>query len=134
MGELIAALVALVVPVTDRCDALSALDVVRTAAWTTSDEVLLSRIYGPEVGRDDMARLRAWRERGIAVAGARTLRASCRHVGAASVEVVERLGPTVAMLADGSRHTLPSAGWNRRVVTMGRADGTWRILRVGPAD
>lgn len=134
MGELIAALVALVVPATGRCDALSALDVVRAMAWTSSDEVLLGRIYGPEAGRDDVARLRAWRERGIVVEGTRTLRASCREIGASSVEVVERLGPTVAVLADGSRRTLPAGGWNRRIVTIGSADGAWRILRVRPAD
>ncbi|WP_146825085.1 hypothetical protein [Aeromicrobium flavum] len=130
MGELIAALVALVLPATGRCDALAALDVVRAAAWTSGDERMLSHVYGPEAGRTDLARLDAWRERGVRLEGARTVRASCHDGGAGGVEVVERLGPTVAVLPDGGHRTLPADGWSRRVVTLEREQGRWRIARV----
>ncbi|MCL3836697.1 hypothetical protein [Aeromicrobium duanguangcaii] len=130
MGEWIAALVALVVPGTGGCDALAALDVVRTTAWTTGDDRLLAEVYGDGAGRPDIERLRAWRERGITVEGARTIRASCRDRGPGGVEVVERLGPTVAVMPDGSRRTLPADGWSRRTVTLDREGGRWRIVRV----
>lgn len=130
MGEWIAALVALAVPSTARCDALAALDVVRALAWTSGDRRLLAAAYAPGSGVDDTDRLRAWNERGIRVEGARTLRASCRDRGAHEVEVVERLGPTVAVLPDGSRQALPTDAWDRRVVALGHRGGWWRIERV----
>lgn len=130
MGEWIAALVALAVPSTARCDALAALDVVRALAWTSGDERLLAAGYAPDAGGDDAERLRAWGERGIRLEGARTLRASCRERDAHAVEVVERLGATVAVLPDGSRQVLPTDAWDRRLVELGHRDGWWRIVRV----
>lgn len=130
MGEWIAALVALAVPSTARCDALTALDVVRSFAWTTGDERLLAAAYAPAAGGDDTDRLRAWGERGIRVEGARTLRSSCRERGPHEVEVVERLGPTVAVLPDGSRQPLPADAWDHRIIELGHRDGWWRIVRV----
>jgi hypothetical protein len=130
MGELIAALVALVLPSTGGCDALAALDVVRTAAWTSGDERMLAGAYAAGTGDGDVARLRAWRQRGITVEGARTVRGSCHGAGASGVEVVERLGPTVAVLPDGNRRTLPTDGWSRRLVTLEREGGRWRIAGV----
>lgn len=130
MGELIAALVALMVPRADRCETVAALDVVRAAAWTTADVTSLERVYARGAGEWDVARLRQWRERGVAVQGMRTLRARCRPLGAASVEVVERLGPTVALLPDGSRRALPEDAWDRRVIDLEVVDGRWRIAAV----
>lgn len=130
MGELIAALVALAVPSTGRCDALAALDVVRALAWNSGDAGLLAQAYAPGAGRRDAQRLEAWRQRGIRIEGARTIRASCRERGATEVDVVERLGPTVAVLPDGSRTTLPADAWDRRTVELGRRGGWWRIVRV----
>ncbi|MFO6454059.1 MULTISPECIES: hypothetical protein [unclassified Aeromicrobium] len=130
MGELIAALVALAVPSTARCDALAALDVVRALAWTSGDERMLATGYTEGAGADDADRLRAWAARGIRLEGARTLRKSCRERGAHDVEVVERLGPTVAVLPDGSRQALPADAWDRRIVELGHRDGWWRIERV----
>ncbi|MET1132717.1 MAG: hypothetical protein ABWX60_04780 [Aeromicrobium sp.] len=129
MGEWIAALVALAVPFTGRCDALTALDALRALAWTSGDERLLVRAYAPGTAGADVERLRSWRERGIAVEGARTVRASCR-VGATGVEVVERLGPTVAVFEDGTRHPLPTDAWDRRIVELAHRDGWWQIVRV----
>lgn len=129
MGEWIAALVALAVPSTGHCDALAALDAVRALAWSTGDERLLARAYAPDAAAEDVARLRSWRERGIAIEGARTVRASCRDA-AAGIEVVERLGPTVAVLEDGTRHRLPADAWDRRIVELAHRDGWWRIVRV----
>ncbi|SKB09548.1 hypothetical protein [Aeromicrobium choanae] len=129
MGEWIAALAALAVPFTGHCDALTALDALRALAWTSSDEQLLARAYVPGTDEADVERLRSWRERGITVEGARTVRASCR-VGADGVEVVERLGPTVAVLADGTRRPLPADAWDRRIVEVAHRDGWWRIVRV----
>ena len=129
MGEWIAALVALAVPFTDRCDALTALDAVRALAWTSGDERLLARAYAPGTDQADVERLRSWRERGITVEGARTVRATCR-AGAGGVEVIERLGPTVAVLEDGTRQTLPTDAWDRRIVELAHRDGWWRIVKV----
>lgn len=130
MGEWIAALVALAVPSTARCDALVAVDVVRALAWTSGDERLLAAGYAPGAGGDDADRLREWSGRGIRLEGARTLRASCRERGAHEVEVVERLGPTVAVLSDGTRQALPTDAWDRRVVELSQRSGWWRIERV----
>lgn len=130
MGELIAAFVLLLAPLPDRCDALAALDVVRTAAWTTGDADLLGGVYDGGSGGADIARLRQWRQRGIVVEGMRTRRSSCRDVGADRVEVVERLGTTVAVLPDGTPRALPQDDWDRRTVTLVRTDGRWRIGAV----
>ena len=130
MGELIAALVALLVPRADRCEVLQALDVVRAAAWASGDDRRLEEVYAPGAGVPDVDRLRRWRERGIEVRGMRPVRSSCRPVGASDVEVVERLGPSVAVLADGTRRALPQDGWDRRVVRLEHVDGRWRIAAV----
>lgn len=130
MGELIAALVVLMVPVTERCDAAAALDVVRAAAWTSGDRVSLERVYAGRAGERDVARLRSWRERGVSVRGMRTLRARCRPIGATRIEVVERLGPTEAVLPDGSRRALPEDAWDRRILDLAWIGGRWRIAAV----
>lgn len=130
MGELIAALVALMVPRADRCDTLGALDVVRAAAWSSTDEDALARVYGRGAGERDVLRLRAWGDRGVRVEGMRMVRSSCRPVGVSGVEVVERLGPGTAVLPDGSRRALPQDGWDRRVIGLERVDGRWRIVAV----
>lgn len=130
MGELIAALVALLVPRADRCEVLQALDVVRAAAWASGDDGLLERVYAPGSGARDVDRLRRWRERGIEVHGMRAVRSTCRAAGVSDVEVVERLGASVAILPDGSRRALPQDGWDRRVVRLERVDGRWRVAAV----
>lgn len=128
MGELIAALVVLFVPAADRCDVLAAVDVVRAHAWAEADTAMLSSLYADDAGASDVAHLMAWRDRGITVRGARTIRASC-HATGSGLEVVERLGPMVAVLPDGSRRALPAGGWNRRTIELVH-DGRWRIARV----
>lgn len=130
MGEVIAALVALMVPGADRCDALAALDVVRAASWASGDEAALAQVYGRGAGEGDAARLRAWSEAGVRVEGMRTVRSRCRASGATVVEVVERLGPAVAVLPDGSRRALPQDAWDRRVIDLEMVDGRWRIVSV----
>lgn len=130
MGDLIAALVVLILPRTERCDALSALDVVREYAWSTADTGMLATIYVAGAGRTDVARLQAWRERAMRVEQMTMVRSSCRASGATSVEVVERLGMAVAVLPDGRRRSLPHDGWDRRIIDLQHRDGRWRILGV----
>lgn len=130
MGELITALVLLLAPRADRCEVLAALDVVRASAWASGDEVGLSRVYARGAGATDVATLRSWRARGIAVRGMRTVRATCTPAGASRVEVVERLGPAVAVLADGTHRALPQDGWDRRVIELEQLGGRWRIVSV----
>lgn len=130
MGELLAAFAVLLLPWAGRCDALAALDVARGAAWATGDAGLLASVYARGAGEDDVARLQAWRQRDATVQHMRMLRSSCRASGATTVEVVERLGPAVAVLADGRRRPLPEDGWDRRVIDLQHRDGRWRIVRV----
>lgn len=130
MGELIAALVMLMAPQADRCEVVGALDVVRAAAWVAGNESVLERVYVTGAGRTDVARLRSWRERGIEVRGMRMVRARCSPLSPTSVRVVERLGPTVAVLSDGSRRALPQDAWDRRVIELRQQDGRWRISAV----
>lgn len=130
MGELLAALAVLLLPWAGRCEALAALDVVRGEAWSTGDAALLATVYADGAGEDDMARLRAWRGRGTTVEQMRMLRSSCRESGATTVEVVERLGPAVAVLPDGRRRPLPQDSWDRRVIDLQHLEGRWRIVRV----
>ncbi len=129
MGELIAAFAMLFAPV-GPCDALEALDVVREHAWSTGDVALLADLYQGRAGAADVASLTAWDARGVTVQGARVVRASCRPTRD-GVEVVERLGPMVAVLPDGSRRALPTDGWDRRTVALVHA-GRWRIAAVHP--
>lgn len=133
MGELIAAFAMLFAPV-GPCDALEALDVVRERAWSTGDVALLAGLYQGRAGAADVASLTAWDARGVTVQGARVVRASCRPTreGVDVVEVVERLGPMVAVLPDGSRRALPADGWDRRTVALVHA-GRWRIATVHPS-
>lgn len=130
MGELIAALVMLMAPRADPCEVVGALDVVRAAAWVAADESVLERVYATGAGETDVARLRSWRDREIEIEGMRMVRARCRPLGATRVQVVERLGPTVAVLSDGSRRTLPQDAWDRRVIELRHQDGRWRISAV----
>ncbi|MFS0884813.1 hypothetical protein [Aeromicrobium sp. 179-A 4D2 NHS] len=130
MGELIAALVMLLVPRAEPCAVLGALDVVRAEAWSRGDPGLLAEVYAGEAGRADVARLTRWRERGIEVRGMRSVHAACEAAGPASARVVQRLGPTAAVLPDGSRRALPQDAWDRRRVELVQVRGRWRIARV----
>lgn len=130
MGELLAAFTVLLLPWAGRCEALSALDVVRAEAWSTGDAELLATVYARGAGEEDMARLQEWRERDATVEHMRMLRSSCRVSMATTVEVVERLGAAVAVLPDARRRPLPEDGWDRRVIDLQHLDGRWRIVRV----
>jgi len=129
MGDLLAALVLLLAPRADPCATLAALDVVRAAAWTTGDPELLRTVYAPGTGGEDVGRLEQWRERGIEVRGMAVQRAAC-HAAGPRVTVTERLGPSEAVLPDGTRRALPHDGWDDRTVTLRWQGGRWRVAAV----
>lgn len=125
-----------------RMHALSVLrewDSRRSAAFAADDEQALSRLYvtGSALADQDLAVLRAYRERGLRVlhaqqqvlsvevhdAGPRRVTMSVvERLAAARVEVDARStgAPTV-------RHRLPASGFTRRVLRFEHTRGSWRL-------
>lgn len=115
----------------DACTVVEAIDVLRADAWVRDDVEQLAGLYAtPEAGRDDVALLRRYDDRNVRLSGVRMIRSSCTPRGPDRVEVVERLGPTVAHLPDGTQRRLPQDSWNRRTITVAHVDGHWRIREV----
>ena len=117
------------------CLVLDGLDLQRQVAFARAEPGLLDHVYAPgsAAGDADRALLADYRERGIRVEGARMIRRSCRAMDANRVHSVEKLGPAVALLPDGSRRALPQDRWDARVITLTFIEGRWRIAEVQQA-
>ena len=120
------ALIALLDPSTKPCAALTAADQLRESAWANADSVLLSSLYLAESA--DVTALARYEARGLVVRGVRQIRAECRDAGNSAV-VVERLGRSVAVDAQGRERKLPAGGWTRRKVTW-QFDGRYKIAEI----
>jgi hypothetical protein len=64
----------------------------------------------------------------LRIVSCRVLSVSPRRV---RLEVVDRLGPAIAVWADGTRTTLPRDEPSRRDITLVRTPNGWRIAGAG---
>ena len=120
------------------CQLLGGLDVMRSHAFVSDDEAGLRDVYVDErAARSDVGVLRSYRERGLRLEGMLLLRETCRVTDRSSVrvtlDVVDRLGPTVVRSADGGRRDLPRDRPTRRIVVLQRTDRGWRVASVRAA-
>lgn len=112
---------------------LTELDQVRAEAFATTDTGLLSRVYvrGSRALAADAATIGDYRERGGRVVGADLRVISCRVLAASSsrarLDVIDQLGPARIVWPDGSATVLPRDEPSRRVITLVRTTGGWRI-------
>lgn len=133
-------------------EALRTWDVARARAWARADLTALAALYAPgsAAGEADVAMLRRWRERGLAVAGLRTQVLGVRVLDAAPsptggppdqlvLAVTDRLAGGQAVPVTGPRRgdpalELPTGDQpTERTVTLRRDDGgVWRVLEVRP--
>jgi membrane-associated protease RseP (regulator of RpoE activity) len=114
-------------------------DRARERAWATADVPGLRALYvpGSVAGAVDVARLRAWRSRGLRVRGVRpqVLALEVRRATGSSIvlRVTERLVRAVAV-GRGVRRVLPASGPATRTVTLQRAgrsaEADWRVVRA----
>ena len=115
------------------CLRLGALDAVRVLALTTGEPRLLTEVYvSDDAVAADRALMADYSERGLELRGSALERLECRVAqrsgGRVRLEVVDRLGPTWVVDADGRRRELPRVAAQRRVVTLVESDDGWRIL------
>lgn len=107
----------------------------RAAAWAAGDPDGLARLYAPgsRAGREDVAMLRRWLDRGLLVTG---LRMQVLDVHADDADGPRRELVVTDRLAGGeavgrrTRRLLPRDGWSTRRIVMERAGGTWRVVSV----
>lgn len=136
MGDLIAVLATLLPSLSaEPCLVLEGLDVQRQVAFAQGNPAALAAVYahGSSAGAADLRVLEGYRERGVRVVGARLERRSCEALGERRVRTVERLGPAVAVLSDGTRRPLPRDHWDDRDVRLVVEEGRWRIAAVRKA-
>ncbi|AXT84678.1 hypothetical protein C6I20_05375 [Aeromicrobium sp. A1-2] len=117
---------------------LAVLDHERAAAFARADAKLLDRVYvrGSEARRVDAAMIADHRRRGARVVGAELRILSCRVLSASGsrvrLDVVDRLAPAQVVWADGSSTALPYDEPSRRVITLLRTAGGWRVATASP--
>jgi len=107
----------------------------RAAAWAAGDPEGLADLYvpGSRAGRQDVAMLRRWLDRGLRVQG---LRMQVLDVHADEADGARRELVVTDRLAGGeavgrrTRSLLPRDGWSTRRIVLDRADGTWRVVSV----
>ncbi len=117
------------------CLLLGGLDAARTQAFVADDEAGLRDVYVDErTARADIEMLRSYRGRGLRLEGMLLVRESChvtdRSRQRATLDVVDRLGPTAVRTEDGRRQDLPRDRPTRRMVVLERVGDGWRVAAV----
>jgi hypothetical protein len=117
---------------------LRAWDRRRARAWATSDTSALRSLYvpGASAGRADVAMLRAWTSRGLAVGDLTTQLLAVGVVAQGPRRWVLRVRDRVtgAVAAGGATsRSLPAGSVAERTVTLRRWGGDWRVASVRPA-
>ena len=112
---------------------LNGLNRTRSRALQQMRLALLGRVYlrGTPVLRRERALLTSYRDRGVALLGARLRTARVRVVSRTPrlliLRVVERLGPTTAVLRHGQQVLLPADAPTRRRLRLVSTSAGWRI-------
>ncbi|WP_244928719.1 hypothetical protein [Nocardioides sp. W7] len=112
----------------------------RAAAWAAGDPAGLGRLYTPgsRAGREDVAMLRRWVDRGLRVTGLRMqvldVRADNRQGPRWELVVTDRLAGGQAV-GRRTRTALPRDGWSTRRIVLEQTRGEWRVgaVRTLPA-
>lgn len=117
------------------CLVLGGLDAVRAEAFATVDPARLDDVYvDRRAAREDVDILTSYRRRGFHLEGMALIREFCRVSERAPdrvvLEVVDRLGPTWARSADGSRRRLPRDRPTHRTVVLEQVGVAWRVAEV----
>lgn len=118
--------------------ALAELDEVRAQAFAEGRPQLLSQVYvrGSGARVTDAATIADYERRGGRVVGAELRVLSCEVLAESSrrvrLDVVDRLGPARIVWDDDASTALPRDEPSRRVVTLVRTAGGWRIETVSP--
>ncbi|OUZ09486.1 hypothetical protein BHE97_10545 [Aeromicrobium sp. PE09-221] len=131
MDDLLAAILVLLPRsgAVDPCRVLDGLDLHRAAAYASLDPEGVEAQYVQGVHTDDIATAEDYRRRGVRVERGRVERRSCEEADG-RLDVVERLGPAVAVLPGGERQALPREPWQEREVRLVVEHGRWRIASV----
>jgi hypothetical protein len=120
-------------------EVLRNIDQRRELAWRRGRADLLSSVYTPgAVELDaDTRMLDGYRDRGLHVSGVTmrflSVRAQRTAPRSASLLVVDRLAPAVAIDRAGRRHPLPRAAPTRQRIELRRVGAQWRIAAITPA-
>lgn len=121
------------------CLTLAGPDQARAAAFALADPGLLHRTYtDASVAAADRAVVESYRRRGVRVVGAVMHRMSCavasRTADRVELDVLDRLGPAVAITHDGRSRALPRDTPTRHRITLLRTPDGWRIAAVAVSD
>jgi hypothetical protein len=117
------------------CLVLGGLDQSRAAAFATADPGRLTSVYATRHAAEaDTAAVTSYRQRGVRVVGAVMHRRSCgvvsRSAGRVELDVVDRLGPAVAVRRSGLASPLPRDLPTRHQIVLVRTPAGWRIAAV----
>jgi hypothetical protein len=117
------------------CLVLGGLDLSRAAAFATGDAGRLASVYVTgQAAEPDAAAVTSYRERGVRVIGAVMHRRSCdvvsRSADRIELDVVDRLGPAVAVRQSGLASPLPRDLPTRHQIVLVRTTAGWRIAAV----
>ena len=122
----------------EAADVLRSWDRRRASAWAAGDAASLAELYipGASAGEADVAMLRDWAARGLAVDGLTTQLLSVRVVAQAPRRWVLRVRDRVAggvAAGPGFTEPLPDGAVAEREVELRRWAGGWRVASVRPA-
>lgn len=135
----VAALLSTLVGVADEdveCLWLGALDAVRVQAFVEGEPERLLDVYASERAAEADRRLLAdYADRGLRLRGGALQRLECRVLrrddDVIVLRIVDRLGQTWVIDADGRRRELPRPAAQRREVTLGTTPEGWRVVASG---
>jgi hypothetical protein len=112
------------------------LDALRETAWRAGSPAGLRAVYvqGSGAHRIDEMWLSSYARRGLVVRGISvdllSLRVVARSAGRVWLEVLDRLGPAVAVDGHGHERALPRDEPTRHRIELRRVDGDWRIAKI----
>ncbi len=119
------------------CLDLAVLDLQRSVAVASASPEAVIDLWADEISAaGDVVMLDLWQTRSFRLESAMLVIGSCTVVsqeeGRVVLDVVDRLGPTAAIDADGQRMMLPLDDWSGRTVVLREVDGQWRYESVTP--
>jgi hypothetical protein len=117
------------------CLVLGGLDAARAQAFVSGDARGLREVYvDAHAAGADVEMLRSYDERGLRLHGMLLVRESCRVLDRSerrlTLDVVDRLSPTMVRTADGHHRDLPRDRLTRRTVVLAQSKDGWRVAAV----